>query len=209
MKNFKPFLSKIFTLFIVILLIISCSSCEKQQDDSNLVTQEDIEAMKAEHLISLNNAVKSYKKYDKDRVKILKDTLEKKYKDPKFKDTRMVWFDIKDVRAYLKYLEQETADAEGLAFYFSVNSDKASGKKKNHQTFFIAPTISNVVDGDTIQSGYTIDKGQRIFLYTKYKNKRAEATDENLQKASFFSLVQNDEGYLFNEGKDSPPGGNN
>ena len=199
MKIFKPFFTKSLITISVFLFATILFSCQQKQQHVDSITQEDINSMKENHLISLSDAVKSYKRYDKDRVKILKDTLEKKYKDPKFKDTRMVWFDIKDVRAYLKYLENNTSEAEGLAFYFAVNSDK--GNQKNQQSFFIAPTISNVVNGDTIQSGYTVEKGGRVFLYEKYKS----VENNNPQKASFLNLMQDDDGYLFNHGTENPP----
>jgi hypothetical protein len=205
MKITKLKFQKINLLFIgLISFTILLSSCQKTAHaEADGITQEDIKTMKEKHLITLNEAVKMYKKYDKDRVKFLKDTLKKKYKDPKFKDTRMVWFDIQDIRAYLKYLEQNTSDAEGLAFYFAVNNE--GGKQKNQQSFFIAPTVKNVVDGDTIQSGYTYQKGERVFLYEKYKSYGDSTRIQNVQKASFFNLVQDEDGYLFNEGRDNPP----
>ncbi len=207
MKNFKPFFTKISIIVSIFLFATLMFSCEQKHVNKESVAQADIDAMVKEHIINLSDAVKMYKKYSKDRTKILKDTLEKKYKDPKFKDTRMVWFDINDVRAYLAYLEQETSEAEGLAFYFGVNSDK--GNQKNQQSFFIAPTISNVVDGDTIQSGYTLVNGERVFLYTKYKDKQESTSASNVQKASLLNLSVQNEGYLFNRGDDNPPYPNN
>ena len=208
MKNFNSIQSKLFKGMAFLFLIAIAFSCqEKQEPSAHDINQEDIQTMKDNHLIKLNDAVNMYKKYDKDRTKILKDTLKKKYKDPKFKDTRMVWFDIKDVRAYLKYLEENTSDAEGLAFYFAVNSNK--GNQKNQQSFFIAPTVSNVVNGDTIQSGYTHYKGKRVFLYEKYKNYTDSTREQNVQKGAFFSLTQDDDGYLFNDGRENPPFPNN
>ena len=207
MRIFKPFFTKISIVLSVFLFATLMFSCEQKQEYKESVTEDDIKSMVSDHIIPLGDAVKMYKKYDKDRTKILKDTLEKKYKDPKFKDTRMVWVDIKDMRAYLKYLEDNTEEAEGLAFYFGVNSDKDNGKKKNHQTFFVAPTIKNVIDGDTIQSGYTVENGKKIFLYKEYKSK--VDANGNVQKASFFNLTLQDPGYLFNDQTPNPPGGNN
>ncbi len=168
--------------------------------------------LKENHIIPLKKAVGMYKKYSKDRVKILKDTLKKKYKNKDFEDTRMVWIDIKTMKAYLKYVEDESSkagiDLEGLQFYFGVNSDKDSGKKKNHQTFFVAPTKENVINGDTIQSGYTLENSNIVFLYEAFK-KYNNSTDQNIQKASFFSLMQGDDGLLLNKTGQSPPDNNN
>jgi len=208
MKTFDRFIFKstfITSIFFLFLTMILYNSCAKAEND--YITQNDIDSLKKNHIIPLKEAVNMYKKYDKDRVKILKDTLKKKY-GKGFKDTRSVWFDINTIKAYIKYIEQESDDVEGLQFYFSVNKDKGDGKKKNHQTFFVAPTINNVINGDTIQSGYTLENGNIIFLYDAFK-KYTNATDQNVQKASFFSLMEDHEGLILNEGSDSPPNNNN
>ena len=208
MKNLNISRSTIFKTIIFFFLVAFTFSCqEKQEQCEDNITPEDIQAMKDNHLIDLNDAVKMYDKYDKLRIKFFKDSLKRRYGND-FKATRVVWFDIKAVRAYLKYLQENTSEAEGLAFYFAVNSSNAR-HGKNHQSFFIAPTISNVVDGDTIQSGYTIDKGERVFLYSKYKNYRDEAQSRSIQKGAFFSITQDEDGFLFNEGEPNPPGGSN
>jgi len=214
MKNFDRSLSKttfIILTFFLFSTVFLYNSCEKPIDNTNRITQNDIDLMVKNHIIPLSEAVNMYKKYDKERVKILKDTLEKKYKNPKFNDTRMVWIDIKTMRAYLKHIEDESGkagiDPEGLQFYFGVNSDKDTGKKKNHQTFFVAPTAKNVMNKDTIQSGYTLKNGKQIFLYEAFK-KQASSSESNMQKASFFSLVQQD-GLLLNRNGGTPPGDNN
>ncbi|MCB0473126.1 MAG: hypothetical protein KDC56_08710, partial [Flavobacteriaceae bacterium] len=82
------------------------------------------------------------------------------------------------------------------------------GKKSNHQSFFIAPTIKNVVEGDTIQSGYTIENGQRVFLYEAFK-KSLERTETKMEKAAFFATSQDNRGLLLNDGTLCPPCGNN
>ena len=154
-KFFKLFNSN-FTLVVIAFFIVSIMiSCDPNQKQVENITRADIELMKENHIITLNEAVKQYDKYSKQRVSILKDTLKKKYNDNNFSDTRTVWFDIKTIKAYLKYIEDNTSEAEGLQFYFGVNPDKI-GKQKNHQTFFIAPTVQNIIKGDTIQSGYTV-----------------------------------------------------
>lgn len=211
MKILKLKFQKINLLFIgLISFTILMSSCEKPQAHEDQITEADIKEMKKDHLITLEEAVKAHKKYGKDRVKILKDTLKEKYKDKDFNDTRNVWVDIKTLKAYIQYIEDNASDSEGFQFYFSVNSDKASGKKKNHQTFFIAPTVQNIISGDTIQSGFTVKNGKRIFLYEEFK-KYLEGSQSNVQKAGFLSSIQppDEDGYLFNETIPNPPGGNN
>ena len=207
MKQLRSVYQKITVILASIFMLLVIISCEEKQKETNSITRVDIENMKENHIIPLKEAVKMYDKYTKDRVKILKDTLKKKYGDD-FNDTRTVWLDMKTIKAYLKYLEENAGEAEGLQFYFSVDPDN-KGKQSNHQTFFIAPTIKNVVDGDTIQSGFTVENGKRIFLYEAFK-KDMEMNHQNMQKASFFSLMQDDdEGLLLNRGELGPPYGNN
>jgi len=211
MKNHDHFFPRTtFTVlaFFMFLSLILFNSCDKPIDRSNDISQKDIELMKENHLISLTDAVKGYDKYTKDRIKILKDTLKEKYEEKDFNDTRNVWIDIKTMKAYIQYLEDNVGETEGLQFYFSVNSNKDLGKKKDHQSFFVAPTVKNVVEGDTIQSGFTVVKGERIFLYEAFK-KYSESNQNNMQKASFFSLMQDDDGYLLNRSSANPPGDNN
>lgn len=207
MKQLRSVYQKITVILASIFMLLVIISCEEKQKETNSITRVDIENMKENHIIPLKEAVKMYDKYTKDRVKILKDTLKKKYGDD-FNDTRTVWLDMKTIKAYLKYLEENAGEAEGLQFYFSVDPDN-KGKQSNHQTFFIAPTVKNVIDGDTIQSGFTVENGKRIFLYEAFK-KDMEMNHQNMQKASFFSLMQDDdEGLLLNRGELGPPYGNN
>tara|TARA_R110002073_G_scaffold40547_5_gene115338 strand:+ start:494235 stop:494864 length:630 start_codon:yes stop_codon:yes gene_type:complete len=205
MKNTNIKFKKISSVFLLSTLFLTLIfSCEKMPEhETDTITQEDIQAMKKDHIIELKDAVKMHDTYEKDRVKLLKDSLKKKY-GANFNDTQSVWFDIKTIKAYLKYLETYASDAEGLQFYFSVYPDNGD-KQKNHQTFFVAPTISNVYQGDTIQSGYTKKDGKRIFLYDAFKTRNNQAS--YMQKASFLKLLQDgdDDGYLFNNGVGNPP----
>ena len=211
MKNFKPFSVKILVGSLALFITTIVISCQpKQEQSTDRITQEAIDAMKNDHLISLDDAVKMYKKYDKDRVKILKDTLKKKYKNDKFEDTRMVWFDINDIKAYIKYVEDKSQEKgitpKGLQVYFSVYPNEKSKYEtsKDHQTLFIAPTETS-----DQQSGYTLDKdGKIIYLKDKLKND-AGNLENKAQKAGFFALVQgdddDDDGFIFNTGDLSPP----
>jgi len=208
MKKLKILNSKITLITLAFCVFSILTSCELDQKQDEVISQADIEAMKKNHIITLNEAVKQYDKYSKQRISILKDTLKKKYNDNNFNDTRTVWFDIQTIKTYIKYIEDNSSEAEGLQFYFGVNPDKI-GKQKNHQTFFIAPTIQNIVKGDTIQSGYTLKNGKRIFLYEAFKG-YLNSSEVNVEKASFLNLMQgDDDGLLLNDGQLGPPYGNN
>ncbi len=205
MKTLHVNQSKIGTVFLTLFLlaVIATSCTQPPQAHKDQITDKDIIALKENHIISLKDAVKSYKKYGQERSKILKDTLKKKYGD-NFTDSRSVWFDIKTVKAYIKYLEDNSKDSiEGLQFYFNVDLND-QGNKKNHQSFFVAPTKKN----GTKQSGFTIVKGETKFLYEAFKEYQ-DGLDKNVQKASFLSFMQEEDGFLLNRGVPNPPGDNN
>ncbi|MDJ0644737.1 MAG: hypothetical protein QNJ57_02035 [Flavobacteriaceae bacterium] len=206
MKTFQTLFSKIFMLSFIALLSMGFTSCEEKADVSGQISQDDIDSMIANHIISLKDAEKMYKKYSSDRVKILKDTLKKKYKDSKFEDTRMVWFDITDMKAYIKYVEDKSAEVgvtpKGLQVYFSVypNNQSKYGDSKDHQTFFIAPTETT-----DQQSGYTLDSNDKIiYLRDVLKDKISEER-QSAQKAGYFAIRRNGDGLLYNDGSSSPP----
>lgn len=204
MKIFYFKSSKLNTLFsLCCLFLFVFTSCQKSQ--KYFEVDEKAKAEMITQIIPLKDAVDSYKDYGKNRLKILKDTLKIKYgKD--FNDTRTVWFDIETLKQYLIYVEEKSKEAgvdpKGLQFYFTVESEKSEGKKKNHQNFFIAPTKSN-----DLESGYTLDKdGKVILLKEKLKEIYKTTASQSTEKAGFFSLQDEDEGLLLNDGVPNPPG---
>ena len=204
MKIFHSKTTKLsMTYLLCSLFAFVSSSCQKPQ--KYFEVDEKARAEMTEHIIPLKEAVDSYKDYGKNRVKILKDTLKVKYgKD--FNDSRTVWFDIETIKQYLIYVEEKSKEAgvdpKGIQFYFTVESEKSDGKKKNHQNFFIAPTKSN-----DLESGYTLDKdGKIILLKDKFKEIYEPSINQQTEKAGFFSAIQRDEGLLLNDGIPNPPG---
>ncbi len=207
MKTLQLKLSNLGVVFLILLTLViaSCSEVKEEEPDPNQVTESDIKELRANHIIPLNKAVKQYDKYSKQRADLLKDTLKKKYKNDKFSDTRAVWFDAKTIRAYLAYIDKYAEGAEGFQFYFGVSSDKTKGEAKDHQTFFVAPTVSRVVDGKTIQSGFTVVKGDTIYISDAIKKYEIGTNKQNAQKASFLNLILEEDGYLLNAGSLNPP----
>ncbi len=207
-RNYKisKLSSVILLLSIFSFLFISCDEPQKPQQDNIKPTKEMLT-----HIIKADKAKNLYNNYKKQRIDIFKDTLKKLYGND-FEDTRTIWFDLKTIKNYIAYIEQKSADnkiePEGLQFYFSVYSDNESlGKKRNQQTFFIAPTIKK---GKT-HYGYTLEKhgdSERILLL-KDMFTNNDPTQQNLKvdKASFFTLTstQDGNGLLFNDGTSSPP----
>jgi len=206
MKTLNLKMSKIsipFFIFVAFALIIT--SCQKTT--KCLEVDEKAKAEMLEQIIPLKDAVDQYKDYGKNRVKILKDTLKKKYgKD--FSDSRTVWFDLETIKQYILHIEEESEkvglNPKGLQFYLGVESSKASGKKKNHQTFFIAPTKT-----DDLESGYTILDGKVVLLKDKLKERYESSPNQRAEKASFFAIMLQEDGLLLNGGRPNPPGGNN
>jgi len=201
-KNFNFKSSKLSTVFLLCsLLLFVFTSCQKSEKYFEVDNNARAEMIK--HIIPLKEAVDSYKVYGKNRVEILKDTLKKKYgKD--FNDSRTVWFDIETLKQYLIYVEEKSKDAgvnpKGIQFYFTVNSEKTEGKKKNHQTFFIAPTKT-----DDLESGYTLLDGNVVLLKDKLKSNQT-SPDQRTEKAGFFTIMQGRDGLLLNDGVPNPPG---
>lgn len=189
------------TYLLCSLFAFVSSSCQKPQ--KYFEVDENARTEMISQIIPLKDAIDSYKDYGKNRVKILKDTLKAKYgKD--FKDTRTVWFDIETLKQYLIYVEEKSKDAgiepQGIQFYFTVNSEKTEGKKKNHQTFFIAPTKT-----DDLESGYTLLDGKVVLLKDKLKSDET-SPEQRTEKAGFFSIMQGRDGLLLNDGVPNPPG---
>ncbi|MBJ2176009.1 hypothetical protein JBL43_17280 [Aureibaculum sp. A20] len=212
MKYFKLLKQKLkatITLFFAAcMLLISCDEKKPHKVDEG--ASKDMLA----HIIKPEKAVNMYQNYEKERIDILKDTLNTLYGND-FKDTRRVWFDLETLKNYIAYVEKKSAEnkisPEGLQFYFSVYSDK-EGKQKNQQTFFIAPTTKN----EGVQSGYTLElidgKTQPLYLKSILSNKNYTPNQtQKVDKASFFSLAQDgdEHGLLFNDGDNSPPMDNN
>lgn len=210
-KNFNFKSSKVSTVFLLCsLLLFVFTSC--QESERYFEVDEKARTEMITHIIPLKDAVDSYKDYGKNRVKILKDTLKIKYgKD--FNDTRIVSIDIETMKQYILYVEEKSKELEvepkGLQFYFGVYSEKdeKAGKKKNHQTFFIAPSTSN----SDFQKGYTFEtkdgKKQIIYLKDVLKNEKyTPSQGQKVEKASFFSQIQGeDEGLILNRNGLSPP----
>ena len=208
MKNLKLNFEKLVIAIIFCGMLIFFQACqESTTPETNRISEEMIDQMKKDHIIPLDDAVKMYKKYAKDRVDVIKDSLKKKYKDPKFKDTRNIWINLQSLKTYIQYIEGVSKDSiEGLQFYLSVYPNNKE-KNKNHQTFFIAPTIPNTIDGgsETIQSGFTIVDGKMVFLRDAFKSYKSE--DGNMEQAGFF-MRDHHEGTLYNRNDPSPPNGN-
>ncbi|RPD96022.1 hypothetical protein EGM88_11185 [Aureibaculum marinum] len=192
--------------FTLIFIFISCE--EKKISHEN---KEPTKEMLA-HIIETEKAVNMYQNYKKERIDILKDTLSTLY-GKEFNDTRLVQVNLKILKNYIAYVEKRSKEnninPESLHFYFSVYPSNKEGIQKHHQTFFIAPATK---DGNN-QYGYTLQKkgNKSEILYLKdvlSNHKTSNNTTQDIQKASFFSLSQDEEnGLIFNDQNSVPPYG--
>ncbi len=211
MKTLHLKISKTKIIYLVLIAFaITITSCQKpHKPDKPAQEDNDTREKLLEKIITLEDAVDKYKKYSDDRIDLLKETLERRY-EPGFEDTRTVWFDIEIIQEYLDYVKEESKkvgiEPKGVQFYFGVISNKETSQKKNHQTFFVAPTKTN-----DPESGYTLDaNGKPILLKDKLKDNYESSPNQKNEKAGFFTVIQpGGKGLLLNDGKPNPPGDNN
>ena len=209
MENLKKPSVLLNLLLILIILFLLPKACNGVDDmttvppgDKELdsILEASIENLKKNNIISLNEAKEMKENYIINRIRPFKGQLEEMYGQG-FKETQNVWFHIDTIETYLSYLKQKSKNVEGLIFYYGV---KPSGKSKNHQTFFIAPTKQN---GDN-QYGFTIIGGNEVFLKDEFGI--YEEIEQKTEEAGFFSYSSSlqEESLLLNRGSGSPPDNN-
>ena len=133
-------------LFLSSLFFISCNLKNEEPDPL------DNKSLK-EHIIPVNNAIIMHNEYNELRTDLLKDTLKEMYSNPDFMDSKFAWFSLKDVKAYLTYIEamqkaNPEEDISGIRIYFAAypNKKMTEGKHNKYpgqQTFFMVPTVSS------------------------------------------------------------------
>ena len=209
MKNFKNQLSKtsiIFSIFFVVT--ISLSSCIKEGRTEGNRSDERNRTEMLKHIIPVSDAVEMYGLYKKERLDITKNYLQQQYGQD-FKDTKTVWLDINNLKEYIRYVEEKSREVgvkpTGLQFYFSVYPSRIEDNKRNHQTFFIAPTKRN----GKIQSGYTLENvgGKETAVYF---NELIKKGTSSVERASFFATaMQGNNSLFYNRNVPNPPGNDN
>ncbi|MBC8756335.1 hypothetical protein H2O64_16795 [Kordia sp. YSTF-M3] len=99
------------------------------------------DAKAPEGIISVNDAVTLHENY----VTKLNDTTHGTVNNPEFKETQFVWFSMKKIRDYIKYLDNvekvnpDNPKMSGIRVYFGKYNDHK--KYPNQQTVFFTPTV--------------------------------------------------------------------
>lgn len=136
MKN----LSKPLLFFALLIPLISCK--QNPEKTTREVTEEVFEAPK--QIISLSEADSLYVNYQNRRASIIEKTEMSSQPDGKpFSPTQFISFDIKVLKEYIGYVEQEAkkggTTADSLRVYLG-NYGATSRKYPNKNTVFLIPT---------------------------------------------------------------------
>ncbi|WP_158847563.1 hypothetical protein [Algibacter sp. L1A34] len=146
MKTFNPF------LIIPLLLCTFLFSCGQLKGEKSMENSKSRDVLLQNHLISSAQGKEMFAEFNENRTKIIEGTLQEKYKDNDFEDTKFIWYSLDEIKAYLQYIESiqkanPKQDVSGLRIYFAAypNSKKfKSGKSIKHpkqQTVFMIPTV--------------------------------------------------------------------
>ncbi len=154
-----------------LLSLLILSSCENPKCNCD---DELKEVEEPQNIISVQTADKLYKDYGTKRADLIErlenvtengDTIPKEDKRYK-KATRAIAMPYKQLKEYLKYIEQQ-ADSAGveiidMRFYFGKYEDSLSNKKnKGRETIFLNPTAEfTLADGKKDTVSYAIIKGK-------------------------------------------------
>ncbi len=166
MKNHT--LLQTLTLLLLIIVIQSCKKKEQHTDNGKKSTY-----VTPRKIISVEKGINLFKEYDKNRTQLIEPQLRKLYNDSTFVDTKFVWYSLKEIKEYIKYIDEvqkqnPAYNVTGLRLYYgaySNNNNNTSKKHINQQTFFMVPTIkSSKKDNKYLSMNH-------IPFSIKYKNK--------------------------------------
>ncbi len=161
-------LKKIHSLFLLVLLVFMYS-CGEQTSGEEATRQAEVEA--PEQIISLAEAKTMFDNYSERRAAMIQkfeDSVNISKKDTaKFDVARYTYYDLKTIKQYIAYIEQEAAKAKveisTLRFYYSNYPDQEkfpNGQSIEHprqNSIFILPTLNQ--DGNEF-GFYTEDDGE-------------------------------------------------
>ncbi len=209
--------------FVLTSLYVSCDSPMLEEE----ITDSKRAVKKPNEIISLTQAVDMYTEYSRKRVPYIEEIEETDASGNPFKATRSLFFEYGQLNKYLEYVKQETSKRDikvtGFRFYLAKypeneysNAD-ARVKYPKRQTFFIAPTTTNTVDGEEFDSGFTLGQNGEILLLEKVLEGKSKSLGSNgrfnnLNEAgiaNLFNWILQEEGpsLIANELNSSPPNG--
>lgn len=108
-------------------------------------------------IIPIEQAVEMYDEYTDKRTRIIEPVLRDLYGDPKFRDTRSVWFSMEELREYMAYLceieeENPAKTISGVRIYFAAYPNQTHFQNDSiveypkRQSVFMMPTIWRNLD---------------------------------------------------------------
>ncbi|WP_350287682.1 hypothetical protein [uncultured Croceitalea sp.] len=177
------------------LIAMSCKEIKKE------TPQEPVEDPKPEvveapsQIISLKKADSLYINYSKRRAEnIVRAETKYESSNVSFEPTRFVTFDLKVIKDYIKYIEQEAknggTEADSLRIYFA-NYGSSANPKRFHNTVFMLPTAKT----KTGYGGIYIDEAGDAKLirdFWKSNEKEGDSKSKASLLPSLNSTVFND-----------------
>ena len=196
-------------LGLALLLLGACNTQTKKEVAPKMMTQSVDEVDAPEEIISLDEAKVLCENYENRRAsQILEFEMAQSDGKEKFIPTQFVAFDLKTLKRYIKYVEQEARKAkvmpDSLRIYLGNYGNE--GKEANHNTVFILPTAKV---GNDYGGFYIGDNGQAELIRNYWPRGGENGDSENKSKASFvpsFSTSLMSGGSLvMNRGQSGPP----
>ena len=201
-----------FLLFIVLaILFAACQENPKKENQETEAQEITYEAPK--QIISLEEADSLYVNYKNRRVKLIEKMEAGSQTEGKpFVPTQFVSFDIKVLKEYIGYVEQEAkkggTTADSLRIYFG-NYGNISTKYPNKNTVFLLPTAA--VNND--YGGIFIDSEGKAKLIRDWVNEQLDGGLKGNRKSeasilpsfSSASSLQGGTSLALNFGQGGPP----
>ena len=201
-----------FLLFIALAILFTACQENSKKENQDMEPKEIIyEAPK--QIIPLEEADSLYVNYKNRRAEIIEEMESESQTDGKpFVATQFVSFDIKGLKQYIGYVEQEAkkggTSADSLRIYFG-NYGNTSVKYPNKNTVFLLPTAA--VNND--YGGIFIDSKGRAKLVRDWVNEQLDEGLKGNQKSeasilpSFSSApsLQGKTSLTLNFGQGGPP----
>jgi len=187
-----------------ILLIFGASSCTEKSKQPSKKEETKEFAQKPKGIISLNEAKVLCDNYESRRLaSIIKFEESQTESEEKFVPTQFVNFELKTIKAYIKYVEKEAKKAnvkpDSLRIYLGNYGKK--GKSPNKNTVFILPTAK--VNGN--HGGFFINSKGKAELIREYWPKGVLKSKASILPFSNTTLYQSEHSLILNNGEDGPP----
>ena len=216
MKNAKQLLRNVAVLAILTFTFTSCNEAGKKNPQQQKEEPKEIEA--PENIISLEEANDIFENYTKHRVATIEnyETRERPSEET-FKATRFVSYDLKTIKDYITFVEQESKKAgvtpNTLRFYFANYPDEdkfPKGEKvvhKKQNSIFILPTLNEKGQ----DYGYYIGEDGKAKFIKDWKAEQSSGSEKSKSKSeasllpTFNNMFYSSQSLVLNRGGSGPP----